>query len=275
MMRPMPDTVSPDSDPFLAADEPPPHTVLNSDGAAPLLLICDHASHRVPRSLAGLGLPPQELTRHIGWDIGAAEVTRRLSRALDCTAVLCNWSRLVIDCNRDPADPEAVPEESDGTVIPGNRGLTEADLARRTDELFWPYHRAVGDSIAHLWRRGDRVPPAVFAVHSFTPHLRARHEERPWHVGFLWNRDPRLAVPLMRTCRDDGLVVGDNEPYDGREMAWTTEHHAAVSGLPHAGVEIRQDLVSDEAGCAVWAERLARALRPVLGDPHLHRVIHR
>lgn len=259
---------------LLAEDEPPPYAHLNPEGTAPVVFVCDHASHRIPRSLNRLGVGEAELARHIAWDIGAAAVTRQLSALLNAPAVLCNYSRLVIDCNRQPGDPTAIPAVSDGTPIPGNQDLPEVEQERRTNALFWPYHRAIGDSIAHLWRRFPAVPPVVFAVHSFTPQMR-NGTPRPWHIGFLWNRDPRVAVPMMAALRQDpALCVGDNEPYSGRDIAFTVETHAAAAGLPHVGIELRQDLIEDGQGSAAWAERLAGILEGLLGQPDLHRVAH-
>lgn len=258
---------------LLGPHDPAPFTLLERDGTAPLLLVCDHASNRVPQSLDGLGLEPHELERHIAIDIGAAAVTRLLAQMLNAPAVLCNYSRLVIDCNRQPGDPTGIPAVSDDTVVPGNQDLSEVEEQGRADAIFWPYHRAIGDALAHQWRRMPEVPPAMLSVHSFTPCMKSG-TPRPWEIGLLWNRDPRLFLPLFDGLRDQGLAVGDNEPYSGREIAYTIETHAAAAGLPHVAVELRQDLVGDEAGCRAWAERLAAVLDPLLGDPAIHRVEH-
>lgn len=212
---------------------------------------------------------------HIAWDIGAAVLTRRLSALLDAPAVLCCYSRLLIDCNRQPGDPTAIPAVSDHTSVPGNQSLSEAEEQARTDAVFWPYHRAIGDTLAHLWRRlQDGLAPAVVSLHTFTPCMR-NGQPRPWHAGLLWNRDPRLVVPLLKALQaDPALCVGDNEPYNGRQVNYTLDVHAGAAGLPHVAVEVRQDLVADDAGADAWAHRLADALRPVLGDPHIHSVTH-
>lgn len=259
---------------LLGPGDPPPFEHLNPEGTAPLLLVCDHASRTIPRRLGTLGLREEHLERHIAWDIGAAALTRRLSELLNAPAVLCNYSRLVIDCNRQPGDPTSIPPVSDETPVPGNQHLSEVEQEVRTDAIFWPYHRAIGDALAHLWRRVPNVAPALLAVHSFTPCMR-NGTPRPWHVGLLWNRDARLVVPLLKALRaDPALCVGDNEPYDGREVAYTMETHAAAAGLPHVGLEIRQDLIETAEGCEAWAQRLVKALDPVLGHPHIHRVEH-
>jgi len=258
---------------LLRPDDPPPFEVINPEGTAPLVLVCDHAANRVPQALGDLGLPAEAFSRHIAIDIGAAETTRRLAARLNAPAVLCNYSRLVIDCNRLPGDPAAIPAESDRTAIPANRGLSEVDAEIRTAEIYWPYQRAIGDTLAHQWRRQPDVPPALIAMHSFTPCM-ADGAPRPWEIGFLWNHDDRLMVPLFTAMQGMGFCVGDNEPYSGRLLNTTCDRHALAAGLPHVSVEIRQDLIADAAGCDAWAGHLARALDPLLGDPDIHRVVH-
>jgi predicted N-formylglutamate amidohydrolase len=254
-------------------DDPPAFEVVGPEQSAPLLIICDHASRAVPRVLDRLGLTDAELRRHIGWDIGAAEVTRRLSRLLDAPAVLAGFSRLVIDCNRGLADPSAMPEVSDGVVVPGNAGLTPPARAARVAACFDPYHAAIAGRLARFRARG--VAPIVFSVHSFTPVMNGF--ERPWHVGILWNKDPRVPVPLIAelAAADPRRVVGDNQPYSAREPAgYSIRTHAEAAGLPHAAVEIRQDLIDTPAGVVAWADALAAALRPILATPAIFRVEH-
>ncbi|ACI99525.1 N-formylglutamate amidohydrolase [Rhodospirillum centenum] len=267
----LPDT-PPALPPLLAADEPPAVTVLAPDARSPLLLACDHASNRVPRALDGLGLPPAELARHIGWDIGAAAVTLELSRRLDATAVLTGYSRLVVDVNRAPGEPSLMPAVSDGTPVPGNAGLDPAALdapavARRMAALYAPYHETIAGLVAG--RRAAGRDPVLFCVHSFTPVMAG--VQRPWHVGVLWNRDPRLAQPLLAALRAEGdLVVGDNEPYSGRTgFNRTLDLHAEATGVPGVMIEIRQDLIAGADGAAAWAARLARLLPPILALPAL------
>ncbi len=257
---------------LLGPGEPPAVEVCHAAGEAPVLLTCDHASPRVPRRLEGLGLAPPLLARHIAWDIGAAAVTRRLAAMLDAPAVLSGYSRLVIDCNRDPADPSSIPAASDGIAIAGNRDLAPAARRARLEALFTPYHTTIACRIDALLAAG-RVP-AVLSVHSFTPVMAG--VARPWHVGILWDCDPRIAVPLLAALRAElGDRVGDNQPYSAREPAGhTVRHHAVARGLPHVAIELRQDLIADDAGAAAWAERLAAALRPILAAPALYRVEH-
>jgi predicted N-formylglutamate amidohydrolase len=259
--------------PLIGSGDPAPFEVFNAEGKTPLLLLCDHASNAVPQTLRGLGLGPSVREQHIAVDIGAADVCRHMAKRLDCPAVLCGYSRLIIDCNRQPGDPTAIPPVSDGVPIPGNQNLTEAQATQRVDEIFWPYHRAIGDTLAHLWRQNPEMPPMVIAMHSFTPCLQDG-AVRPWHVGLLWNRDNRMMVPMMASLRNQGWTVGDNEPYSGREIAYTLDSHATAAGLPHVAVEIRQDLIGEPSGVAAWAAHMARSLDGILGQAALHRVEH-
>lgn len=258
------------SQPLLGPGDPPPVEVVNPDGPAPVVVICDHASNRIPHALAGLGVCDGDRCRHIGWDIGAAEVARQLAERLGGPAVLAGYSRLVVDLNRQPGHPTSIPPESDGTAIPGNAGLSEQAVEQRLGTLFWPYHHAITDILGRQWR-GTGLAPALVSVHSFTPVMNGT--PRPWHAGVLWNHDPRMAVPLMRALRrHPDLVIGDNEPYSGREIGYTMERHAGAAGLPHVSLEIRQDLIAGPAGIDRWAALLAEALQAMLGDPALHRV---
>ncbi len=257
---------------LLTAADPPPVEHVNADGKAPVLITCDHASRRVPKSLHNLGLDAAHLKQHIGWDIGAAEVSRHLARKLDAPAILAGYSRLVIDCNRNLDDPTSMPAVSDGVAVPGNKDLSPGDRAQRAEALFKPYHRAIETALEAFTARG--VNPAVLSIHSFTPVMNGF--QRPWHIGILWDKDPRMAVPILAALRrEPGLVVGDNEPYSAREPAgYTVRTHAEKRGLPHLNVELRQDLVGTDAGTTGWAERLVRVLTPVLEDPALYHPKH-
>ncbi len=258
--------------PCLDPADPPAVEVLNPQGRAPLLLVCDHASKSVPRRLNNLGLGPEELSQHIGWDSGAAEVARRLAERLDAPAVLSGYSRLVIDCNRPPGDPGSIPLQSDGIPIPGNQDVSDVEADWRLETFFWPYHHAITNTLAHLWRHG--LAPMFVSIHSFTPRLNGG-PPRPWHVGILWNRDPRLALPVLERLRSQPeLYVGDNVPYSGRETGYTIETHAGSAGLPHVEFEIRQDLLSDAAGWERWAQLLGEVLTKVLVDPTVHEVVY-
>ncbi len=258
---------------LLSPDDPPPFTIVNPEGPAPVVLVCDHASNAIPARLNALGLSAVELARHIAWDIGAAQVTRLLAARLDAPAVLCGYSRLVIDSNRPPGDPTSIAEVSDGTLIPGNRDLDDTEAEARLNEVFWPYHRAITQAMAHRWRHGHGRAPALIAIHSFTPVMNGFH--RPWQLGVLWNRDPRLAEPLLtRLQAYPEMCIGDNEPYSGRDVGFTMNTHGGAAGLPHLEVEIRQDLLADEVDCAHWTEVVGDALAAVLRDELLYTVRH-
>jgi predicted N-formylglutamate amidohydrolase len=246
--------------------------IVNPTATTPLLIICDHASNRVPEAMNNLGLGAADLARHIGWDIGAAAVTRNLARSLAATAILARTSRLVIDPNRDPTDATSIPEISDRVRIPANCHLTPPERARRCSAYFHPYHDAIVAEIARLAALG--TPPAIFSVHSFTPEMPS--EERPWHIGVLWNKDPRMAMPMIEALQahPDGLAVGDNQPYSGQLVAYSLNRHGGGNGLPHCAVEIRQDLVGDDAAAERWAGILAPALRTILAGPELHHMRH-
>ena len=256
--------------PLLGPNDPPPVTVLNPDSERPLILVCDHAARSIPKALGDLGLNDAQLSRHIAWDIGAAALTRRLASRFGATAVLSGYSRLVIDPNRALDDPTAIPVVSDDVVIPGNRALDAADVQRRVDAIFIPYQSAIAAEIAR--RRAAGQVPALVSVHSFTPVMRG--VARPWHVGILWDRDPRIPVPMIERLRADGRwCIGDNEPYTGRTtLGGTVETHATPAGLPNVLIEVRQDLIADPAGVALWADALGGALDPILDDPGLYRI---
>lgn len=252
--------------------DPPPFEHFNAEGTAPVLLICDHANNAIPRAMDGLGLGEEELGHHIAYDIGAAEIARRLAGKLNAAAFLAGYSRLLIDANRQPGDPSSIAGISDGITVPGNRNLSEADQVARTENFFWPYHHAIADGVAHLWRTG--TAPALFSVHTFTPSMNG--EDRYWHISVLWNRDPRMAEPLIHELRrrEPDLHVGDNQPYSGKEVAYSLDLHAGAAGLPHAAVEIRQDLAETKEGAERWAELLSGSLAEILAIPDLHRVEH-
>ena len=205
-----------------------------------------------------LGLAGTERERHIAWDTGAASVTRQLAKLLGATAVLGGVSRLVIDLNRSPDDANAIPAQSDGTHVPGNQNLGPQEIAFRVQEYFTPYHAQVSAQIARL--QGLGAAPVLLAVHSFTPSMNGC--QRPWHAGILWNQDGRLAMPLIEALRNEpGLCIGDNEPYSGRDLAYSLNTHAGDLGLLHAGIEIRQDLIETEDQAQDWARLLARLLK--------------
>lgn len=254
-------------------DDPRPFTIVNPNGQAPVVLVCDHASNAIPARLNSLGLSAHELSQHIAWDIGAAQVARLLAVRLDAPAVLAGYSRLVIDCNRPPGHPTSIAEVSDGIVIVGNANLGDQEAETRLNQVFWPYHHAVTQALAHRWRHGHGQAPVLIAVHSFTPVMNGFR--RPWHLGVLWNRDPRLAELLLAEFRaDPELCVGDNQPYSGREVGFTMDTHGGAAGLAHVEVEIRQDLLADDENCAYWADRIGNVLETMLQNRILYEVRH-
>jgi predicted N-formylglutamate amidohydrolase len=247
---------------LLSPDEEAPFEVERADGHSPFLIICDHAGRRIPRSLGRLGLPEDELLRHIAWDLGAAGVARRLGAALGAYTICQRYSRLVIDCNRPLDAPDSIVRQSERTVIPGNQTVG-ADAARqRAQEIFQPYHDEIRRALDA--RAAEGRDTALVAMHSFTPVFLDR--ARSWHAGVLYNRDARLAGPLLRALRDEqDLVVGDNEPYAAGDLTdYSIVHHGERRGLVHVELEIRQDLIADAAGQDAWAERLARLLPTAL-----------
>lgn len=233
--------------------------VISGDPATGMLLLCDHASNAIPPELESLGLPPGQLERHIAYDIGAAEMTRAMARALGAPAVLSNFSRLLIDPNRGLDDPTLVMRLSDGAIVPGNRHLDEAGIAARIDRYYRPYDAAIDAAIEAALAAGH--PPAIIALHSFTPFWKG--VARPWHVGVLWDYEGRLARPLIAALQTEGdLVVGDNEPYHGGLPGDTIDRHATRRGLPDALIEVRQDLIASDATARDWGTRLARIVPP-------------
>ena len=253
--------------PWIAPDEPAPFEAVNPGGGSPFLLLCDHASNRVPRRLDGLGLAPGRLADHIAWDIGAARVARRASAALDAPLFLAAYSRLVIDCNRPPGAPDSIAPVSADIAVPGNRGVTAEEARERAAAFFWPYHRAIAALLDE--RRARGLPGAIVSVHSFTPTLLGR--SRPWHIGVTYHRDRRLADAILAELRrDPGIAVGDNQPYAVTpEGDYAIPVHGEGRDLPCALIEIRQDMIADEPGARRWADRLAGALTAVGRDAKL------
>jgi predicted N-formylglutamate amidohydrolase len=228
--------------------------VIGGDLAGGFVLLCDHACNDLPPEYRTLGLPREQLERHIAYDIGAAGVTRQLAGLLGAPAILTRKSRLLIDPNRGLDDPTLIMRVADGAVIPGNRTLEGAERARRVAEYYQPYHGTIGAVVDQAL--AGRVVPVLLAIHSFTPVWRG--QARPWHAGVLWDRDPRLAHVLIAGLRaQGGLVVGDNEPYDGALRGDTLWQHGTRRGLAHALLEVRQDLIGDDVGQAAWAQLLA------------------
>jgi predicted N-formylglutamate amidohydrolase len=244
---------------LLAHDEPPAFLELRRQGRSQFVIVVDHAGRLIPRRLKDLGLPASELQRHIAWDIGALAVARQVSEALDAPLVAQNYSRLVIDCNRDPEVATSIARSSESIDIPGNLGLSDADRTARRTEIFEPYHRQVRALLDERAAAGR--PTILVAQHSMTDvYLGVR---RPMHAAILYNRDRRFAGLVLDSLRrEPGLIVADNEPYFVSDATdYSIPRHGEARGLPHVEIEIRQDLVGGEAGQAEWADRITRALR--------------
>jgi predicted N-formylglutamate amidohydrolase len=236
-----------------------------------LLLLCDHAVNALPPAYGTLGLPATELQRHIAYDIGAYGVTRRVARALGAPAISTRFSRLLIDVNRGLDDPTLIMRLSDGAVIPGNRRVDTAEHDRRVDTYYEPYHQAIDQLIEQCSAAG--VPPVLLSIHSFTDKW--KDVPRPWHAAVLWDRDHRFALPLLKALRTEtGLLIGENEPYDGKLAGDCMWQHGTRRGLAHAILEVRQDLIRDEAGQTVWAERISAALNQIFARPDLRDELH-
>lgn len=255
--------------PLIGPGDPPPYITYNDHGKAPVLIVADHASPYFPAAMNQLGLADWVLEQHVTWDIGSDRLAQCLADELDAQAVLAGFSRLLVDPNRQLDDPSAFAEISDGIAIPGNIDLDDEQKALRVQSFFKPYHDKITERLQAFAARD--VVPAFIAVHTCSPVF--DRVIRPWHIGIMWDTDPRIPVPLIRRLDGmEGICVGDNEPYSGRHPHdFTVDHHAEPGGLPHVGIEVRQDLVQDEAGARKWAAVLAEGLKDILADPGLYR----
>ncbi|HKU08620.1 MAG TPA: N-formylglutamate amidohydrolase [Bradyrhizobium sp.] len=243
---------------LLSQADVPPVLEFNEGGSSPFLFTCDHYGRIIPRALGDLGVSESEMVRHIAWDIGIAGVAERLSGHMNAHLVAQRYSRLVIDCNRPPGVASSIPLISEATIIPGNEGLSAEAAEIRRREIFDPYHRRINEIIDTRLHR--RQPTVLIALHSFTPVYAGI--ARPWHIGTLYHRDRALPRLLLQHLRGEGdLVVGDNEPYAVSDQTdYTIPVHGEMRGLLNTGIEIRQDLIGDQAGQRQWADRLARIL---------------
>jgi predicted N-formylglutamate amidohydrolase len=259
--------VQPDSDPGPCGmnpvpgekpDTPSAFRILRPEGNGRFIVFCDHASNRIPEELGNLGLPASELDRHIAWDIGAAGVTTELSHIFDAPAILCGTSRLVVDCNRQLHAHDLIPDVSDGTVVPGNRDLSERARQLRIEQWFEPYHRAIESLIANREARG--LTSIAISVHSMTECLAGN--ARPWQIALSSHNDRGLVEPMLEALgRPGDIKVGDNQPYDlDPAVDYSTPFHAMRRHMPYLQVEFRQDEVADMAGQVRWARRFAEAL---------------
>jgi predicted N-formylglutamate amidohydrolase len=245
-----------------------PFETIEGDNSLGLVLIADHAKRDLPEAYGDLGLPPAEFERHIAYDIGVEGVTRGLAEAFNAPAVMANFSRLLIDPNRGEDDPTLIRQLYDGTIVPANYPMSAEERKKRMATYYRPYHEAVGATIAAVAEASGKAP-FVFSVHSFTPQMQGR--ARPWHVGILWDSDPRAVRPLLdMLAAEPGLTVGDNEPYDGALRGDTMFKHCIVPGIAHALIEIRQDLISSKIGVDDWVRRLTPMLDAINRQADIH-----
>jgi predicted N-formylglutamate amidohydrolase len=251
--------------PLLGADDPPPFRVREGHPGCPFVLAADHAGRLLPASLGTLGLTQAELETHIAWDIGIAGVTEQLASALGAFMILQVYSRLVIDCNRPLGAHSSIAELSEFTTIPGNKGLSAAQVAERARLVFEPYHARI---LAEIERRERAGTPIIYiAMHSFTPRFKGT--DRRWHCGVLYNRDARLARPLLQLLASEGLEVGDNEPYFvSDDSDYGIPHYGERRGHLSVELEIRQDLIATPEQQVSWGNLLARVLPAAVAAHH-------
>ncbi len=246
--------------PLLSERDPDPVGFVDRESQSPFVVICDHAGNLIPQVLGDLGLPPAELGRHIGIDIGALAVAERVASGLDAPLIFQRYSRLVIDCNRIPRAPDSMAEVADGTLVPGNQGLDERARRLRQTEILEPYHRQITSILDARAAAGRRT--LLISIHSFTPSLRTRPADRPWQVGLCWHRDDRLSRLVVEELRREAeLNVGENEPYSvNMEVDYSIPFHGERRGIPYVEFEVRQDLLPDASAAEAWAARLTRVL---------------
>lgn len=244
---------------LLSLDDVSPYITLNPNSITPVLLVCDHASNRFPKSLGTMGLDYLDRLSHITVDIGSRATTESLARQLNTTAILCQYSRLIVDCNRNLSDNSAYLDKSDGVDIPGNQNLNDNEKEIRESEIYWPYHNAIDTQISRLKRQ--KVSPIIISIHSFTPVFNGN--KREWEVGVLWDKDPTTARIFINKLTEAGFLVGDNKPYSGKDLEdFTLDYHAETIGLPHVGIEIRQDLINNDDGVM----RISNTLQKVISS---------
>jgi len=240
--------------------------ISNEDGDPTFVFLCDHASNALPAEYGTLGVGEEEFERHIAWDIGAAGVVHGLASRFGAPAITAHYSRLLIDLNRGVDDPTLIMKLSDGAIVPGNHYVDEAEIQARIEKYYRPYHDAITSVVDRALQAGQ--VPVLISVHSFTKSWKEQH--RPWHVGLLWDRDDRAVEPLMaHFSRDPSLIVGNNQPYTGELAGDTLYTHGTLRGLPHALVELRQDLVATPEGIEDWVDRIEAGLRDLLKTPEI------
>ena len=245
-----------------------PFEIISGDTSRGLVLLADHAMNRLPPDYGRLGLPDSAFERHIAYDIGVEGLTRHLAARLGVPAAMTCFSRLLIDPNRGEDDPTLIMKISDGAIVPGNHPITAEQWQHRIETFHRPYHRAVSQLLADVAAESGKAP-LVLSLHSYTPAWKG--VPRPWHAAVLWDTDHRAVYPLIEALRAPGdILVGDNEPYDGALKGDTMYRHCMVTGMPHALLEVRQDLIGDEAGILAWANRLEPIFSILNANPALH-----
>lgn len=245
-----------------------PYDIIDGRYDSGLVLLADHARNTLPVEYGSLGLPDSAFSRHIAYDIGVEALTRTLAERLEVPAVLGCFSRLLIDPNRGEDDPTLVMKISDGAVIPGSHPITPDEWNHRIVTYHRPYHEAVDRTIRRVEEASGRAP-LVLSIHSFTPAWKG--VPRPWHAAVLWDTDHRAVGPFIARLAEPGdIVVGDNEPYDGALKGDTMYRHCMRRGIPHALLEVRQDLIGDDDGIAAWADRLGPIFAALNDDPANH-----
>ena len=242
--------------------------VLNAKGNADIILICEHASNHIPPEYNNLGLENDFLEKHIAWDIGMEQLTRKLSERLDAPAIIATFSRLLIDPNREEDHATLIPMTSDNILIPGNQNLATTEIGQRKERYYHAFHDRAEELVK------DKIlahhVPLIYGMHSFTPKM--NRFMRPWHAGMLWNKDPRLAEALIDSLSVRGFNVGNNEPYSGRDLFFTMNRHGDDHGVPHVTIEIRQDEVGHIEGINKWTDILAEDLEKIAQNIHLRTV---
>jgi predicted N-formylglutamate amidohydrolase len=249
---------------LLGPGDPEAVTVQNPDGTSPIVFISDHAGRAIPQRLDRLGLSEAELSRHIGWDIGIWGVTSLLSDRLKAPYIYQPYSRLVIDCNRQAGSAQSIMERSDGTDLPGNRGLSAEDKNARDVEILRPYHACIRQTLDERLQAGQ--PTVIFAMHSCTPQLNGDAAPRPWQIGVIAHSDWRIGDVLIELLEaETDLCVGRNKPYSvNMAMDYTVPVHCEGRRLPYVEIEIRQDLIGDAGGQKQWADLLTGILPRVV-----------
>ena len=258
---------------LLGAKEPAAFTLVNKRGKSPVVIVCDHASNRIPKKLGTLGLSAAERKMHIAWDPGTAHIGRYLAKKLNAPVLLANYSRLVVDLNRGPDNAECMRDVSDHVKIPGNRRLTRTAQNQRLDALYQPYHDEIARLMDSVLERGE--VPLLLSIHSFTPQMEGF--DRPWQIGVMWNREKTLSKKLIANLKRDnkGWMIGDNQPYSLKNHNGgksTIARHGEDRKLPCLIVEFRQDLVGkSRAQAERMAARFLKSLLPILNDPKTYR----